>query len=222
MMLGEEYSTPGVTYDRVVVDQKFKFRYLTDSGPYVPQTECTLTHCVNIAQIKLCLPCEEEFVYLVADLKQGLRREWYLEARVRNQPKHDPILVAYNSIRDSSWPVLLDSTQITTLPEFMQAETKQFVIENQDVFTDTYHEINAAYESVIWHKEYYERYPFTTDETVTVVDIQNDKSDFAQVMRDELGRYSSEVFDLAWDVATQYGRGAPVLDIFRARFSANS
>lgn len=221
MLSGKEFSSPGVTYDRRVFTQPFKFRYLLDDQDYDTSNECILTHCVNASRIRECIGDADQIVYIVSDLKQSLCREWSLEARFRNNQRRDVILEAYNSIRAASWPDLVDSSQFALLPAAIRAETKQFIAKHQDLFDNTYNEINSAYSTIIWHQDYYEKYPYRTSDTDVVINIETDPSQFAQVMRDELNRYPSELFNLAWEVATQYGKDAPVMDIFKDRFPTN-
>ena len=72
-------------------------------------------------------------------------------------------------------------------------------------------DLDSAYTTIVWHHEYYKKYPKT--DNATIVHIDGDDI-FSKMMQQEL-QYENEIFDTAWQVYTQYGDNAPIIDIER-------
>lgn len=81
--------------------------------------------------------------------------------------------------------------------------------------------IDSAFTAISWHSEYYQKYPMQVDDDTIMIDIATAHSEFGKIMRDELLRYQSPFFDLAWQAFSRYGHTAPIIDIFEASALAN-
>ena len=79
--------------------------------------------------------------------------------------------------------------------------------------------INSAFSSICYHRNYYNIYPPTilSSPGVDVIDCRKNNSnftEFSKVIISELDRYTSETFDFAWDTFDSLGESAPVLSMW--------
>ena len=73
-------------------------------------------------------------------------------------------------------------------------------------------ELDNAFTTIKWHHKYYAEYmPDNIADELIAVDVDNNL--FCHTMRNELNKCNNPTFNWAWDIYTQYGPNAPVLDI---------
>lgn len=80
--------------------------------------------------------------------------------------------------------------------------------------------LNSAWTTICWHHAYYETYPNDTRGAI-IIDIETDSTEFAEVMRSELNKYSDEMFEFCWDTYKQLGPTAPIIDLYNNQLIAN-
>jgi hypothetical protein len=136
---GRSEFTANVTYDHLLQNQRFEYRYV-DSNSRLPNQELILTHCVNVPLLQQLFPEQKEIVIIDADLDNSLRREWQLEGRQRQNRSTDPVEDAAASIGFhyryyAAYP--MDITGATTVidlvtdtSEFAQAMRKELEIQS--------------------------------------------------------------------------------------------
>jgi hypothetical protein len=212
MLLGNEWSVPKKSYDRVNTNQKYAHRYLLDSVPAAVQ-EHTLTHCMNSRKIIENIQCQN-IVYIHTNLQQSLRREWMLHGHERFMKKNSKDTVNridhYRAFKDKSWPNVDTIEQLENLPEIILNETKKdymkivnpthTVMSSLSQLTQNYIDrINSAYEMIVWHRDYYQNFPVDFGSNLKIVNVEKDHDEFSIFMRHELSLYQSEVFDSVWD-----------------------
>lgn len=206
-LLGNEWSTHRRSYDNAAL-QLFEHRYLLSSVPPAVQ-EHTLTHSVNSEQISRAFP-DQPIVFIKTDLQQSLRREWMLHGHERfmtKKAKTDPSrLEHYNAIKDSSWPNISSAELLDSLPEHILKEVNDNYVQTtattgiiSNMIVEYSNKIESAYENIRWHLDYYKTYPEDFSKATTVIDVASSDTEFAQTIRNELGLYSSEVFDNVWN-----------------------
>lgn len=221
MLKGLEWKEPLRTYDRDVRNQHFKNRYLLDTAiieQLADKDQYVLTHNVNSHYIDKHFP-NKPIIFIKGDLKKCLRREWMLAGHNRYKEKkiekvHDR-LQHYASYKDDRWPTITTIEELEALPAKILDETnidfKRVCMSNsqapktlQSVTDELSIKAQSSYEIIKWHLDYYQKYPEDFSKNCqAIIDIDNDDSEFAQVMRDELKLYTSEVFDEIWSVASE-------------------
>jgi hypothetical protein len=78
MLGGREFSTPSVSYDKLIATQTPETRYLTTNNIKMPFTGMLLTHCLDANRLKHLFP-DDELVFIKTDYMKSLRRGWCLE-----------------------------------------------------------------------------------------------------------------------------------------------
>ena len=122
------------TYDFLLKDQEFKYRYLDNNSLGLPDKELILTHCIDVPLIKKLFPNQTEIIVIRADLIKSLRREWYLKDQYRNKDmgnkiEHAKSHVSYHKKYYSQHPldttgatVIIDIDDNSEFSKIMQAE----------------------------------------------------------------------------------------------------
>lgn len=211
-LLKRGWTSPGISYDLHSKDQNLQHRYLIgnvapEHGPYV------LTHCMDIKKIKKFFQ-DMPVVFIKSRLQVSLQREWSLHGH-RNFQKQTEVghvskLEHYCAVRDSTWPLITSEDQLAHLPQHIQQEINAdyFKIISAQTNTTTklsrltkniISQINSAYETIAWHRDYYQTYPADFTGADQIIDIDSDNLDFCAVMRQEFQRYHSDIFSQAWD-----------------------
>lgn len=217
-LLDKDWVQLNQSYDCYNLGQKYEYRYLTNLIT-APQTEHTLTHCMNIQRIQQCLPATS-VVFIKSDLQASLRREWMLHGHQRYMNQLKTCMVSrldhYRAFKDPTWPEVQTEFQINQLPNNILIEVNNDynkVIDSQPAVPEVLinltqqliNRINSAYEIIYWHLKYYQKYPVDFSAAEHVIDIETDNDDFSQLMRKEMSLYSSEIFDQVWkDVYEQW------------------
>jgi hypothetical protein len=207
---GDDFSLPNMSYDQFIKDQILEHRYLLSSPPKT-NNDFVLTHCANVKRINEVL-APTNIIFIKTDFKNSLQREWMLHGKFRYsstriKKTYDKLLLeTYNDIRAMHWPI------IDTIDEFycLNENIKNEVITQIKNLTIN-ETLNSAWATICWHHQYYERY--TADCRVDV-NVDNDNNEFANMMREELARYPSELFDFCWKIYTQYRPNAKITDLY--------
>ena len=63
--------------------------------------------------------------------------------------------------------------------------------------------INSAYEIISWHINYYHQLYPVDIAAQQIIDIDNDNTEFSELMRQELSLYHSEIFDQVWNTLNE-------------------
>lgn len=201
----KEYSTPGITYDKHFSDQKIENRYLLNDFALIEGDYC-LTHCINYSRVKQLLN-PTRAILIHTDFKKSLRREWMHDGiKLYNQNKQitDQTIKTYNAIRDVSWPTIINIDQFNMLPDRFKDE----VIQQLSILKVS-EELDSAWAVINWHHEYYLQYTLEMGKFEPVDDVT-----FMNLVNVELDRYSSPVFDFCWDVYTELGKSAPIVELY--------
>ncbi|CAB4138020.1 hypothetical protein UFOVP328_213 [uncultured Caudovirales phage] len=205
-LLGNEWATHRRSYDNAAF-QLFEHRYLLSSVPPAVQ-EHTLTHSVNSQQIGGAFP-DQPIVFIKTDLQKSLRREWMLHGHQRfmtKKAKADRSRIEhYNAIKDTTWPEVDTPEMLDHLPPHILKEVTDNYVQTisstgviSDMITEYSDKIESAYENIQWHLDYYKTYPKDFSKATAVIDVESSDIEFAQIVRNELELYSSEVFDNVW------------------------
>jgi hypothetical protein len=214
MLTNQLWSELGQTYDFKVKNQHFRNRYLLHDKVYgTNNNQYTLTHCMNSYHIAKFFP-SDSITFIKGDLKKCLQREWALAGHDRyklEQPtKVLDRIEHYIAYKDNQWPEIHTLKELQDLPKVIMEEVnKDFEKVSQgnlqksktlqSVTNDLIVKANSAYETIKWHLEFYNDYKLDFSKNCeTIVDIENDDTEFANVMRAELKLYSSEIFDEIW------------------------
>jgi hypothetical protein len=221
----KEYSTPGIAYDFLTDHESIRFRglFLDQENIKIEKQANILLHCVNYSRIKEVLGDDDEIVIIKSDLKSSLRREWSIKGKYKpmfyptahNQEKFT--LDLYNAIKDTSWPEIKNLDDYAKLPKIILDEVEDNLAKNSKFVNPTgvYNFLSAAYTSIIWHNETYKKFPLEAG-NATLVDIDNDDSQFAEIMRRELNSHANNfLFNFAWDVYTTHGSHAPIISLYQ-------
>lgn len=206
MLQNEEFSTPGITYDKTFTNQHFTYRYLTNENIVFTTEKYCLTHCLNYDRIKQVLD-PKRVIFLNTDFKKSLRREWIhdgVRLYMPTQSKIDQILFTYNSIKDTSWPTITTIEEYYALPPILRDETEQ-QLSNINVPV----ELDSAWSAIAWHHNYYTLYPLTIDKFETATEHE-----FYDMMFAELDSYTSPLFDFCWNTYCSLGKTAPIVDLY--------
>lgn len=94
---GQKEFDSNTTYDHLLQNQKFEYRYI-DSSSQLVDCELMLTHCVNVPLLRKLFPDHKEIVVITADLGQCLKREWQLAGKDRQNRSTNPVEDAAASI----------------------------------------------------------------------------------------------------------------------------
>jgi hypothetical protein len=205
-LLGNEWATHSRSYDNAAF-QLFEHRYLLSSVPPAVQ-EYTLTHSMNCEQISQAFP-DQPIVFIKTDLQQSLRREWMLHGHERFLKKKSSAdksrIEHYCAIKDSSWPEIDSTEMLDSLPEHILKEVNDNYVNMNtttgiisSMIVEYSDKIESAYENIHWHLDYYKTYPEDFSKATTIIDVETCDTEFATVVKNELGLYSSEVFDNVW------------------------
>ena len=226
---GNEYSTPGIAYDLLTDNQVIRSRgsYLVDDLQISVTDGTVLLHCVNYNRITEKINNAHDIIIIKSDLKSSLRREWSIKGKYK--PMFDPStqtsdqlkLELYNTIKDTSWPDINLIAEYNVLPINILAEVEENMIKNQKFFNPSsiYNFIDSAYTSIIWHNKFYQQYPIDAGNG-KLLDIDTDTGTFAEMMRKELAFHENNLlFNFAWEVYEQYGENAPIINLYKERYS---
>ena len=210
MLLGNSWTKSNVSYDYTNPGHEYKYKYLLGANPE-PKSGYTLTHCMNCKKIIDQLQCSNITV-IKTDLQQSLRREWLLHGHKNylNQKINSTLnrVEHYQAFKDSNWPDVDTVDQLNQLPYYILDEVNNDYkkITSFDVpsvleqLTQEYiDKINSAYETIVWHRDYYEKFPVDFTGAGTVIDVDSGNDKFSVVMRQELSGYQCKVFDSVWD-----------------------
>lgn len=216
-MLNKEWSSPDTSYDDVNIDQAFEHRYLLGAVPN-SQSGYVLTHCMNSKKLQQTFP-GQPVTFIKSDLCCSLQREWTLNGHKRfEQRVVDPVvskLEHYQAVRDPSWPQINSEAQLAQLPLNIQIELNRDYEQVMSgvpmsvphtlvrVTKTIVSKINSSYEIITWHRDYYQQYPVDFSGASQVIDINNDNSDFCMLMRQELNRYHSDLFQQVWNAVNE-------------------
>jgi hypothetical protein len=221
----KEYSSPDRSYDsstRTLGNQP-KFRYLNDSTIYEYGDDTTiLTHCLNFEKIKYHFPKKTKFVVLDTEFKSSIRRQWCLEGKIlyKKQEKKYSLLDVYNTIKEKSWPTVDNENELKNLPNYILGALDNGIIGDNYYSGTSFDNINSAFSSICYHRNYYNTYPPTilSSPGVDIIDCRKNNSnstEFSKVIIRELYRYANETFDFAWDTFDSLGESAPVLSMWK-------
>jgi len=136
---------PQTTYDYLLKNQNFKYRYLDQNSIGLTDQPVILTHCVNVPLIRKHFPEHKEIIVIKSNMEKSLKREWYLEDQHRNKNMPD--------------------------------------------------KIEHARAHISHHYKYYAEYPMELDGNTTVININDDTTEFANSMRIELDSIISPEYD---------------------------
>jgi hypothetical protein len=219
----KEYETTGRSYDlsdRIFGDH-LKFRYLNDSSRYEYDDDTTiLTHCLNFEKIKYHFPKKTKFVVLDTEFKSSIRRQWCLDGKIlyKKEEKKYSNLDVYNNIKEKSWPDVVNENELKNLPNYLLEALDNGIISNNYYSGPSFDNINSAFSSICYHRNYYDTYPPTmlSSPGIDIIDCRNNgtSTEFSKVIINELDRYASEIFDFAWDAFDSLGESAPVLSMW--------
>jgi hypothetical protein len=215
-LLNKDWAQPGISYD-ASTKQLFSHRYLL--GDQLPAAaEYTLTHCMNSQRIQEVF-AGEPMIFIKSNLQLSLQREWALHGHRRFQDNNVKPSVSrlehYAAIKDDSWPVIDHEQQFDQLPQYIQEEIEKDYIKVTGlavgitgalakVTQSVLDKVNSAYETLKWHQDYYQQYPVDFSAAAQVIDIDTDDSDFCEVMRTELARHRSEIFEEVWNAINDH------------------
>ena len=149
-------------------------------------------------------------MFIKTDLQQSLRREWMLHGHQRfmtKKAKADRSRIEhYNAIKDSSWPNIDSAEMLDNLPPHILKEVTDNYVQTtaitgiiSNILVEYSEKIESAYENIQWHLDYYKTYPEDFSQATSVIDVATADTEFAQLVRNELKLYSSEVFDNVWN-----------------------
>lgn len=217
-----EYQTLDRLYDHSnnIFGNQLKFRYLDDDVKYEFDDEIIiLTHCLNFEKIKYHFPNKTKFVTLDTDFKSSIRRQWCLEGETcyKTKEKKYSKLDVYNTIKEKNWPDINNENELKNLPNDILAALDAGILGDNYYSSSSFSDINSAFSSVCYHRNYYDKYPPTilTAPGIDIIDGRNkNSSEFSKVIISELDRYTSEVFDFAWTAFDISGPDAPVLSMW--------
>jgi len=212
---GRKDFLPKKTYDDLVQNQPFEYRYITRDS-LLHDLPVVLTHCVNTSILKKNFP-EHEIIVIKTDLKESLLREWKIDGHDRYinkmlKLKNDlSVLEHYNSIKDNSWPSIDRVEDLSKLSSKIQKEVfedrqKHICNETRDPVAilkkEIIEEIESAYETIAWHQQYYRLTPLDLSVANTIIDIDDETNDFCVMMRKEVKSFHSDIFDRAWSLSS--------------------
>jgi len=211
---GLEYSQDAVTYDIKNPLQTFTNRYMLNGID--DQAEIILTHCLNAPRLKMLAP-DRELIFLAADMKKCLHREWALEGhnnRYKSESTVNVRIEHYNAIRDDSWPIVTTMEDLLALPGHIAQEVDSSYSDIEVLHNSVeYQQLLSSFATIKWHHNYYLQYPIDYRDA-TVVDIDKEDTEFTQVMRRQLNVNINPMFKLAWDSYINFGPDASLTEIY--------
>jgi len=220
----KEYSSPDRSYHASfnILGKQLKFRYLDDSTIYEYDDDTTiLTHCLNFEKIKYHFPKKTKFVVLDTEFKSSVRRQWCLEGKIlyKKEEKKYSKLDVYNTIKEKNWPNIDNENELKNLPNYILEALDTGIIGDDHYSGPSFDNINSAFSSICYHRNYYNTYPPTmlSSPGVDIIDCRKNNSNFTEfgkVITSELNRYTSETFDFAWDTFDRLGESALVLSMW--------
>lgn len=221
----KEYKTLNRSYDSShgIPGTHSKFRYLNDSTIYEYDDDTTvLTHCLNFEKIKYHFPKKTKFVALDTDFKSSIRRQWCLEGMIlyKKEEKRYSKLDVYNTIKEKSWPNIDNENELKNLPNYI-LKAVAIGLSNDEYYSGSeFDDINSAFSSICYHRNYYNIYPPTmlSSSGVDIIDCRKNSrnsTELSKVILNELDSYTSEIFDFSWDAFDSLGEGAPVLSMWK-------
>ncbi len=109
--------------------------------------------------------------------------------------------------------------ELKNLPKDILAALNNGITSNNHYSGPLFDNINSAFSSICYHRNYYNTYPPTmlSSSGVDIIDCRKNNSnftEFSKVIISELDRYASETFDFAWDTFDSLGESAPVLSMW--------
>lgn len=212
---GAEYETLNMSYDTNVSDQKFVYRYLQDLGPHNVSNRVTLTHCLNVPHIKAIITNHGPVVVLKSNMKKSLRRQWQLMKHVTITPQtENHKITIYHNIQAAHWPVVTTLAEYYALHDDIKQEVEIKFNQSAEMQTQDYAELDSAWQTIVWHHDYYQRY-IPDFKGARVIDIDTADNPFAHVMRQELDNYSNALFDTAWECYYAHGKQASIFDYYK-------
>lgn len=212
---GLEFSTHNIAYDNRVTNQYLENRYLL--GKTISTSDVILTHCVNESHIRSMIP-ECNITIIVSDLKKSLHREWKLLGHDRHKFNYTSIeirLEHYNAIKAISWPEITNEQEFLSLPEHIKNEVDTMYANMYNALgpDSDYQYLQTAFDTIGWHHNYYSQYPLHYTQAC-VINIDQDNSEFSQVMQKELNSKIDPMFELAWDSYYKFGADARITEIY--------
>ena len=220
----KEYASPGRSYHSSfkILGSQSKFRYLNDSSIYEYGDDTTiLTHCLNFEKIKYHFPKKTKFLVLDTEFKSSIRRQWCLEGKIlyKKEEKKYSKLDVYNTIKEKSWPTVQNENELKNLPKDILAALDNGITGDNHYSGPSFDNINSAFSSICYHRNYYNTYPPTmlSSPGVDIINCRKNNSnytEFSKIIISELDRYPSETFDFAWDTFDRLGESAPVLSMW--------
>ena len=182
-------------------------------------------HSVNYYQIKEIFPVHDtEFIFIKADLKSSLQREWSLKGKfkamnVAESDNDDILLGTYNAIHAKHWPKIHNIEEYHNLSKLIKDEVENAINKSKVYLSDDgiYNYLNSAYTAICWHNDLYTKFPWDTGPAQSI-DITTSSDEFSIFMRKELSQYhNNELFNFAWDVYEKYGTNAAINSLFDNR-----
>lgn len=221
-MENQEFHQTGLAYDNIV-SAPLRGKYLDADGQVENKThDPMLLHCVNYDRIYQETG-RSDIVIIKSDIKDSLCREWSIKGKYKPMflPKEisdEELLVELvQSMKDPDWPEVRNSKEYKELPFWIRREVEYQFNKNKQCMSNTscYNFLDSAYTAIIWHHNLYMKYPLDPG-LGKLVDIDQDDSEFARVMRRELAQYRHNLlFNFAWEVYTTLGPNAPIITLFR-------
>lgn len=208
---GQEYTSLRQSYDHLESTQSYQDRYPMSADHSSSPKSYILTHCMNTPLVKHIWPDHEIYV-IMSDMQPCIRREWILEGHRRYLSKKVNLDTdfrkqeLYDAIKDPSWPQVASASDIDGLPAVIKNEFQacwqklnpQSLTGRESVRQKYLTLIDSALAAIVWHKEYYQRWPVDITCASHVIDLTGE-SEFARLMREELALYCSQLFDDCWD-----------------------
>jgi hypothetical protein len=203
------------SYDNTNYNQMFEHRYLLENTNTGVTGSTILTHCINKNKIQQVFS-DSALVFIKTDLQSSLRREWILHGHKRFIEKNTisqlDKLEHYYAIKDPLWPQINNIDDLQKLPEYILEEVDaryKFVVDPHKIVTgpltslttQLLDKINSSYEIINWHLKYYRDWPLQYSSNDQIIDVDNDDSEFCELMRRELSLYQSEIFDEVWNTS---------------------
>ena len=88
---GKQDFLPRKSYDQLVKDQNFVYRYLDATTQGLDDQEVILSHCMNVPLIQQTFPNQKQIIILLYDLDKSLKREFAIEGQFRQQNMNDKV-----------------------------------------------------------------------------------------------------------------------------------
>jgi hypothetical protein len=195
----------------------FKSWYFDTDTTFNQTCPYVLTHCVNHARLMKMLP-PQEVVIIKADMMSSLRRRFNvggLSIGDRHEVFEKTVVEIYNDTKRDSYQDITDLIKYAIIDQDAMKEARY---EARKLLSDSHNTMfmafSNAFSSIVWHANLYKLYPLEVANS-RVVDIDNDDTEFAKVMRHELNRYNDDaMFNYALEVYRDYGDDAKIFDFY--------